>query len=56
MENLVKKCYTEPKKFVEEKSEMDQGIDSEFEYFPKTDITEDTFQPNEKFFVVRETP
>ena len=43
MENLVRNCYIEPKKIAEEKSETEEVIELDFEYFPKADITEDEF-------------
>ena len=56
MENVVKSCYIEPEKIIENKSEMEEDIDLVVKYFPKSDITEDEFQPKEKFVVGKETP
>ena len=52
MENVVKSCYIEPEKIIENKSEMEEDIDLVVKYFPKSDITED----EEKFVVGKATP
>ena len=54
-ENLVKSRFIEPG-IVEKKSEMEEDIVLEVDYCPESGITEDEFQPREKFVIERETP
>ena len=41
---------------MEKDGEMEEDIDLEVTYCPRSDITEDAFQPKETIVVVREAP
>ena len=55
LENHVKSRYAESK-IVEKKSEIEEDIALEVHYRIESDITEDEFQPKEKFVTERKTP